>query len=215
MNPVREKRNLYIHASGQYCTRSCWEKAKHVKTVADGKKLTRVCEQCGKTFLVYALYVNRGSGKYCSWKCYVESRPIAIECRCKECDVIFKVDKARFEKTHPKYCSKKCATKGKNNPRWLGGKSYERYCFKFNDEFKEHIREKFGRKCYLCSTTEAENKRKLSVHHIDYAKNSICNGKEWAFVPLCVKHHAASNYNRWYWFNLLINYWAMNPEISF
>jgi len=102
---------------------------------------------------------------------------------------------------------------GPDHPSWKGGLSKLPYCFKFNEEFKEHIREKFNRKCYICPKTEAENKRKLAVHHIDYNKNSICNGKEWAFVPICTKHHSETNGNRWYWFNLLINYWAANPEI--
>jgi len=97
---------------------------------------------------------------------------------------------------------------GDKHPNWQGGKSFKKYCFKFNYEFKERIREKFGRKCYLCPKTERECGRKLAVHHIDYAKNSICNGKEWAFVPLCHEHHGETNFNRWYWFNLLICYWA-------
>lgn len=101
------------------------------------------------------------------------------------------------------------------NPRWLRGISFGKYCFKFNKSFKEHIRNKFKRICFNCGKNELENKKKLHVHHIDYNKNSICNGKEWAFVPLCSSCHTSTNSNRWYWFNLLINYWAMNPEINF
>lgn len=63
--------------------------------------------------------------------------------------------------------------------------------------------------------TRIREQGKLSVHHIDYNKNSICNGKEWAFVTLCRSHHGKSNHNRWYWFNLLISYWLVNPEIHF
>lgn len=106
-------------------------------------------------------------------------------------------------------------TRGENNPAWKNGSSFEPYCPKFNEAFKEHIRDKFGRKCFLCSTTEAENGCKLSVHHIDYAKNSICNGKDWAFVPLCHKQHAQTNHNRWYWFNRLIYYWLEKYNLDF
>lgn len=97
---------------------------------------------------------------------------------------------------------------GDKNNNWRGGISFKPYCFKFNKNFKELIRDKFGRKCYLCPTTEKEIGKKLDVHHIDYNKNSICNGKEWAFLPLCKKCHLKTNVNRWYWFNLLIYYWV-------
>jgi hypothetical protein len=102
--------------------------------------------------------------------------------------------------------------RGSDNPQWRGGTSFEPYCFKFNREFKEKIRGKFNHRCFICGGTE--DVRKHHVHHIDYNKNSICNGKEWAFVPLCIRHHAKSNKDRWRWFNLLINYWAANPEIN-
>jgi hypothetical protein len=97
---------------------------------------------------------------------------------------------------------------------WRGGISKHRYCFKFDEHFREHIRNKFDRKCYLCHKTEEENGRKLDVHHVDYNKNSICNGKEWAFVPLCMHCHPLTSLYRHYYFNLLINYWAMCLEIN-
>jgi transposase-like protein len=107
--------------------------------------------------------------------------------------------------------------KGENNYYWKGGISCLPYCPKFNNAFKENIRNKFNRKCFNCNVHE--NKRiskegRMAVHHIDYNKNSICNGKEWAFVPLCNSCHSRSNGKRWFWFNLLLNYWSMNDEIN-
>ena len=102
---------------------------------------------------------------------------------------------------------------GSNNANWKGGVSQQYYCYKFNNTFKEYIREKFNRTCYICGKTEDELDRKLAVHHIDYNKSSICNGKEFAFVPLCHSCHAKTNGNRYYWFNLLINYWLDKYEI--
>lgn len=96
---------------------------------------------------------------------------------------------------------------GCGTPNWKGGISFLPYCEKFNEGFKEHIRELFNRTCFLCGKEELQNIVKLSVHHIDYNKNAICNGKEWAFVPLCQSCHGKTN-NRHYYFNLLINYWA-------
>lgn len=102
---------------------------------------------------------------------------------------------------------------GEKSPNWRGGKSFEPYCPKFNEAFKERIRLKFDRKCFICGTNE--NSRRLDVHHIDYNKNSICNGKEWTFVPLCHHCHSKMLGSRWHWFNLLICYWSNNPEINF
>lgn len=102
---------------------------------------------------------------------------------------------------------------GPKSSNWKGGISFEPYCPKFTRQLKDEIRAAFGYKCYLCP--HIQNGRRLSIHHVDYDKNDICNGKKWPLIPLCTKCHAKTNHNRWYWFNLLMNYWAMNPEINF
>jgi hypothetical protein len=102
---------------------------------------------------------------------------------------------------------------GSNSPCWKGGISFEPYCPKFTRQLKDEIRAAFGYKCYLCP--HIQNGKKLCIHHVDYDKNDICNGKKWPLIPLCHKCHGKTNHNRWYWFNLLMNYWAMNSEISF
>jgi len=53
------------------------------------------------------------------------------------------------------------------------------------------------------------------VHHLDYNKMQGCETKDWNLLPLCTRCHAKTNFNRWYWFSLLFNHWAMNPEINF
>lgn len=103
---------------------------------------------------------------------------------------------------------------GSRNHRWKSGISNQRYCYKFNDSFKEHIRDKFERTCYICGKHEDNCNTKLSVHHIDYNKNSICNGNEFAFIPLCRSCHAKTNNKRWYYYNLLIYYW-INKYMQF
>jgi hypothetical protein len=110
-------------------------------------------------------------------------------------------------------CARKGLCKGSKNPNWQGGKSFEPYCPKFDESFKNYIRNKFGQKCFLCNTSKNENNKNLHIHHIDYDKLDICNGKEWPFVPLCNKCHSKTNFNRHYWFNLLINYWTLNENI--
>lgn len=90
---------------------------------------------------------------------------------------------------------------------WRGGISFEPYCIKFNDEFKERVREFFGRGCAECGSPE--NGERLHVHHVNYHKDSCC-AEDVAplFVPLCRSCHAKTNFNREYWeerFTALIN----------
>lgn len=97
------------------------------------------------------------------------------------------------------------ASKGVLNPRWCGGKSFEPYCPAFTKSLKESIRDEFGRKCFLCGISE--NGRKLDIHHVDYNKSQGCSGFKWGLVPLCHRCHTKTNWNRWYWFALLRDYW--------
>jgi len=107
------------------------------------------------------------------------------------------------------------AKRGNKSPGWKGGISFEPYCEKFNEALKESVRIKFNRTCYLCPTTESETTKKLSIHHNDYNKMQGCGKRPWNLIPLCAKCHPKTNHNRWYWFSLLYNYWALNPEINF
>lgn len=95
---------------------------------------------------------------------------------------------------------------GPNNPNWRNGSGFEPYCHKFNYRLKEDIRESFNRKCFICGTEESGIKH--DVHHVDYNKNTLCNGQSWGLVPLCHSCHSRTNFNRWYWFSLLNNYWC-------
>jgi hypothetical protein len=119
-------------------------------------------------------------------------------------------DNARYGKHCSEETKKKIsdATKGKhigtNHYNWQGGISFEPYCPKFNEAFKESIREKFGRVCFLCPKTEVENGKKLCVHHVDYDKNCLCDGVNCEFVPLCASCHSKTNHNREYWENLIM-----------
>jgi hypothetical protein len=99
---------------------------------------------------------------------------------------------------------------GENSVFWKGGISDRKYCRAFNRHLREQIRDKFGRKCFLCGISE--NDRKLSIHHCDYNKGQGC-GHRWNLVPLCVSCHGKTNVHKHYYFNLLANFWAMNPEI--
>ena len=88
---------------------------------------------------------------------------------------------------------------GENSPAWKGGISFEPYCILFNKEFKERVREFFGRRCFECNKTEEESKEKLSVHHINYDKMVCCNDVFPLFAALCRSCNVKANSNRKYW----------------
>ena len=103
---------------------------------------------------------------------------------------------------------------GKFNPNWQGGISFEPYCVKFKESLKERVRNKFGRKCLLCSKTEKEQmddqikhgkrSQRLSIHHVNYHKNCGCDGTNCILVPLCSSCHAKTNSNRDFWENKIM-----------
>lgn len=87
---------------------------------------------------------------------------------------------------------------------WDGFNKHSPYCEKFNNEFKERIRNKYNRLCFLCSATELSNGKRLSVHHVNYYKNCLCDDVNCEFVPLCKKCHTKTNTNRLFWERLFI-----------
>jgi len=100
---------------------------------------------------------------------------------------------------------KNIGTLGKKGPlsaTWKGGKSFEPYCNMFNESFKEWIRNKFNRKCYICGRSENINNKKLCVHHIDYNKKN-CNPDN--LTTLCRSCHIKTNFNRENWIEYFKN----------
>ena len=71
------------------------------------------------------------------------------------------------------------------------------YCKKFNNECREHNRDKYDRKCFLCGKDECYNRRRLSVHHVDMNKTQGCDGVKWKLVPLCASCHFRSHTYVW------------------
>ena len=70
------------------------------------------------------------------------------------------------------------------------------YPTEFNYKFKEQIRKKFNRMCFLCGKTEKMNGKRLEIHHIDYNKQNI---DEKNLIPLCKVCHMRTNHHREYW----------------
>jgi transposase len=91
---------------------------------------------------------------------------------------------------------------GEISPTWKGVS--RNYCHKFNESFKESIREEFGRVCFICGKTEEENGRKLDVHHVSYQKECLCAVTNCRFVPLCKACHGRTNGDRFFWYSLIM-----------
>jgi hypothetical protein len=206
---------------GKYCSKACCGKSlvgKKSRRWAYGK-VERTCVVCGKNFASIPSRVLSHGGKYCSKACSDVGLRKKITVVCEICGIAFTIIPSENARGVGRCCSKKCMgvlykkeKLGQNNPMWNGGSSFEPYCPKFTDELKECVRDKFGRKCVVCG--QPENGRALSVHHVDYNKMQGCQGQRWKLITLCNRCHIQTNRNRWYWFNLLINYWAQNEEIN-
>ena len=152
------------------------------------KKIVAVCDDCGKVRISPKSHyharciscANKGERNHNHGKHHSE-------------DTRKKLSDARKGKHPSEEARKKMsdARKGEKNANWRNGTSFEPYCEKFNEPFKEYIREKFGRVCFLCSKTEEENGKRLSVHHVNGNKNCGCDGDETCqFIPLCAKCHS-------------------------
>lgn len=207
---------------GKFCSHKC-----HGEWVSEHKKgekhpnwkgglVNRICEECGKEFPADACVVKIGKGRFCSHQCANdaqkgENHPSwkggLVKRICEECGKEFEAKPSQIKQGKGRFCSHKCFgewqskhIRGENSPGWKGGVSFEPYCEKFDEPFREYIREKFGRVCFLCPKTEAENGRKLSVHHVNYDKDCLCDDNlTCQFVPLCMSCHGKVNANRKKW----------------
>ena len=99
----------------------------------------------------------------------------------------------------------KVGQRGSKHWNWQGGISENKYCYLFNERFKESIRNLYDRRCFLCGKTEEENGRRHDVHHVNYDKDCLCNGG-CEFVPLCISCHVKTNCNRKYWEDIIMCY---------
>ena len=94
-----------------------------------------------------------------------------------------------YGKKHPSHL------KGKLNPNWQGGKTFEEYPKEFK-LIKNIIRKRDIFLCQECKYTEKQLKRKLDIHHIDYNKK---NNNPNNLISLCRSCHAQTNFKREDW----------------
>lgn len=188
------------------------------------KKTTPVelnCVVCGKP-VVREEWVARKYkyGAVCSDECRMVlllkevelSKKDMVTLTCECCGEKFQVKPSVAIKR--KCCSRSCAGKmkvGEKNGRWMGGISFDPYCEKFNNNFRERVREFWGRRCAICGRSENNNVTpgwRLSVHHVHYNKDACCNPDSPAlFAPVCTACHSLTSgkYSRKHWEEYLHN----------
>lgn len=86
------------------------------------------------------------------------------------------------------------AQKGSKSWNWQGGNSPSPYPIEFSSTLREKIRQRDKYLCLLCG--KKQQKRKHSVHHVDYDKN---NNIEINLTTTCVMCHTKTNGYRDEW----------------
>lgn len=82
------------------------------------------------------------------------------------------------------------------NGRWQNGISRLPYSYEF-PEIAKIIRKRDNYECQICHKTQANNRNKLPVHHINYNKQ---DDRESNLITLCENCHNKTNGNRDYWY---------------
>lgn len=129
----------------QYCSNKCRYEHKTGRTLRDCK-----CEFCGKEFTVE----RRMKGKYCSEKCFHDSRRRRIEKECLQCGKIFIIKRT----TTMNCCSMKCRLEYQEIHRV--DKNYYSTNEWRKTRMRALVRDDF--KCVTCGDESLE----LHVHHI-------------------------------------------------
>lgn len=127
---------------------------------------------------------------------------------CEWCESVFPHPPSR----DAKFCSMECAGKaqserqtGSNNPYWRGGRDfYTRVRANLSDTgwrtIADRIRDEHDYECYKCGGSQAENGKKLDVHHIIPVMDGGLN-EDWNLIPLCQSCHKTVE---WYTVNKIV-----------
>jgi len=192
-----------------YCSHACYWESK--------KKQVKVnCLYCNAELSRKAGIVEaQGENHFCNIECrnlyrQGENHPNWVDYPKKDCVVCGEEIRhrlVRFETA--KYCSRKCksdAMAGENCKWWKDGSSFLIYPAEFKKSLKRKIKIRDGMICQVCGISheelKANNKRGLTIHHIDY-KPINCHPKN--LIATCQSCNTKANYNREYWQEFFIN----------
>lgn len=176
-----------------FCSRSCFVDYKNKTGFYlkennpkwNGGPVEKTCEACGKIFTVRRSQAEHGRGRYCSNDCR-RNASLVLKI-CEICGAEFRLKKSHDINGNGRYCSLECRSigykqreifKGKNNPRYIHGKSYTpEYIRRAKHLRRTRIAENggtytldewtelcasYGNKCLCCGTVTEQ----LAVDHV-------------------------------------------------
>ena len=221
-NKIEKSISLIEDSEHNFCNYKCKGKWQSKNIIGDKhpnyvEKIEKPCFICGK--ICYVKPHKLKNKILCSKKCRDINKTNIFSGKnnpnwkggywrpCEICGKKKWILPSRDKVGEDRFCSKKCFSiwmkisginSMENNPRWLGGISFEKYSVEFNSSFKLKIRERDNFTCQLCGAKEG--KHAFDCHHIDYdKKNNIYNN----LILLCKNNgcHQRTNNNRDYWKN--------------
>jgi len=141
---LREECLQWMRANELRLNDMVFRKRSHNAIIDNSNKVEFNCV-CGKDFFINKSELNFRKPKYCSQECYYKYTYH---------------DRAKGKKWHLKE-----EQKGPNHWMWKGGKSFEPYDWRFNNELKKFIQKRDKHTCQSCGM-----KKNLVIHHIDTNK---------------------------------------------
>lgn len=140
--------------------------------------MLKYCVQCGIEFNAHTI-----ATKYCSRKCYQDSRNQQVLCQCVFCKKSFYEKQCRVADGRGKYCSKRCQNEhqktkflGKNNPHYTTG-LIEKICLMC------------GKKFYVKNKNKNTSKYCSVLCKVKYTDKGI--------TPLRVKMRSSTEQKQW------------------
>lgn len=202
----------YLVGKQKTCSKECLKKLQSQQRSGSGnvnykEKVKKICVVCRKEFYVKQSQSNKRAT--CSRKCLGEmnkrersgeNSPLWVDKQdvfCKTCGKKIIKKPSDIKSKFGNFCSRACYGEYRsqncsleNHNLWKGGISYEPYCIKFNNEFRNRVRAYFGYTCFMCGMPQSAMNRVMSVHHVHYNKKACCDNSPKLFVPLCGSCHS-------------------------
>lgn len=168
--PICEKQ-FFSRNKNTYCSSECYKASIEIKR--ESQYITLICSTCEEEYTARSYRV--GESKYCSHKCYTDSKKTGHKknCYCDQCHVHFYKNSTVQRQAKYNFCSRGCMSKyyidnklfsGEKNGNWGGGKI--NYYGETWRKQRNLARERDNYTCQDCGVKECDYGIELSVHHL-------------------------------------------------